>query len=155
VVVNAFGISLKFGRAGLAVGATAGLGYLAWELLFRNKGNKQPSIYIEQADKDRGAGGYDPKDPKNNKGDRITNTITKVEFFRQIKDQYEYWQDGIYRLKDRVSGFLDGKAKYLKWDSCHNDVEVYDKAKNHLGSLDPKTMQLYKGPVGPRTMCGK
>lgn len=45
-------------------------------------------------------------------------------------------------------GFLDGEAYYLQWDHLHNDVEVYSWSRKHLGSLDPKTLRLYRGPQG-------
>ena len=85
-----------------------------------------------------GSGGGDPNDPKDKNG-RIINT-------RQCKDQYEHYKDGIYRLTDKAKGFFDGKAHYLQWDHLHNDIEVYSKAEKHIGSMDPKTLQLYKGP---------
>ena len=87
------------------------------------------------------------KGPENNNNQRIINVITKAEFFKRCSDRYEHWIDGIYKLKDKALGFLDGKAYFLQWDHLHNDVEVYNKGKMHLGSLDPLTLILYKGPV--------
>lgn len=149
------GLSLSAGPAGLAVGCVTGLGLLGYHFFYKTRDRAQNYFYLERADKNSGPGGQDPNDPKKKLDDRITNTITKVEFFRQLKDQYEYWKDGIYRLKDRAMGLLDGKAYYLQWDNLHNDLEVYSKTKNHLGSLDPKTLNLYKGPVYGRNFPGR
>ena len=33
-----------------------------------------------------------------------------------------------------------------EWDHTHNDIEVYDRKGIHLGSMDPVTGELYKGP---------
>ena len=35
-----------------------------------------------------------------------------------------------------------------KWDHLHNDIEVFSKRGEHLGSMDPGTGILYKGPKG-------
>jgi len=81
---------------------------------------------------------------------RVINKITKTEFFKQVKDQYEHWQNGIYKRKPAAKGIEN--AEYLKWDYRHNDVEAYSKAQVHLGSINPNTLKLYKPPVIPRAM---
>lgn len=144
------GFYASLGPVGLGIGIFTGLGVVGYQYFFCNK--KESGIYLERLDHNGGSGGHDPNDPKKKLGDRIINTITKAEFFRQLKDQYEHWKDGIYRLKDRAIGLLDGKAEFLKWDNLHNDVEVYNRSERHMGSLDPKTLQLYKGAVGGRKM---
>ena len=126
------------------------------EWMQTTKDSKQQSNYVRVNDPhQKGFIGHqdpqDPKDPKDNK-DRIINTISSTEFFRQCKDRYERWRDGIYRLKDRAIGFLNGKAHYLQWDKLHNDVEVYNKNGEHLGSLDPKKLELYKNKVHGRKL---
>jgi len=154
--LSAGGLYASLGPVGLGLGIFTGLGFIGYQYFFGD--TKEKGIYLERIDpncRSVGEGPNDPKDPKNKNGDRIINTITKVEFFRQLKDQYEYWKDGMYGLKDRVNGLLDGKAYYLQWDNLHNDVEVYSKGKTHLGSLDPKTLNLYKGPVYGRNFPGR
>jgi len=141
---------VSLGPAGLALGVFTGMGIVGYQYFFGDK--KKGGIYLERVDPNCRSGGGGPKDPKKGPNDRIINTVTKVEFFRQLKDQYEYWKDGIYKLKDRAMGLLDGKAYYLQWDNLHNDVEVYSKGKTHLGSIDPKTLQLYKVAVYNRRM---
>jgi len=68
----------------------------------------------------------------------------------KIKDEYEHWQNGIYKRKPRCKGVEN--AEYLKWDHRHNDVEAYSKGQMHLGSINPNTLKLYKPPVIPRAM---
>lgn len=149
--VFAGGLGLTAGPTGLIIGGMAGLSWVGYNLFFKKDKAHQNRVYIEQADRTHNKGPEGPQDPKDpNK--RIINTITKAEFFRQVKDQYEHWKNQVYMLKTRAEGLLNGKAHYLQWDHRHNDVEVYDKAKNHLGSLDPKTLKLYKGPVPFRDM---
>jgi filamentous hemagglutinin len=38
------------------------------------------------------------------------------------------------------------------WDYVHNDIEIYDRFGNHIGSMDPQTGLRYKGPVVGRTI---
>jgi hypothetical protein len=140
------GFGLAMGPTGLVIGGITGLGWLGYNLFFKKDKQKQNVVHIERANREPGEGDGPEKDPKK----RIINTMTKAEFFRQVKDQYEHFKDTVYQLKDRAAGLLDGKAQYLKWDHLHSDVEVFNRGKDHLGSLDPKTMQLYKGPVSGR-----
>lgn len=92
--------------------------------------------------------------PQNNNNDgdgskeRKKNTLTKSEFFKKVKDNYEYYRDGIYRRKRNAQGIEN--AEYLQWDHLHGDVEAYSKAEHHIGSIDPQTLRLYKGPVFAR-----
>jgi len=94
-----------------------------------------------------GGGPSNYQDPKNDEDKkRVTNEIHKSEFFKRISDRYECWRDGIYKAKRNAEKLGNGKAEYLEWDYLHNDVEAYSKGKQHLGSVDPKTLELYKGP---------
>ncbi len=36
-----------------------------------------------------------------------------------------------------------------KWDYTHNDIEIFNKRGEHLGSMDPLTAVRYKGPKHP------
>lgn len=83
--------------------------------------------------------------------ERKTNTIEKSEFFNnpRIKSNYEHLREGVYRLKPNGTPVVEN-AKFLHWDKQHKDVEVYNEGEKHLGSLDPKTLKLYKPPVFPR-----
>ncbi|MDX8045706.1 SAR2788 family putative toxin [Gracilibacillus sp. S3-1-1] len=56
-----------------------------------------------------------------------------------------------FRGKTKTDG--SGKKKrYYEWDNTHNDIEVYDNKGKHLGSMDPLTGEMYKGPVRGRTI---
>jgi hypothetical protein len=52
--------------------------------------------------------------------------------------------------------FKDGLRRQGKeiwdWDKLHNDIEVYDTRGRHLGSRNPTTGEMYKGPVKGRTI---
>ncbi len=96
------------------------------------------------------ASGSPKKDPEEEDDDdsnnkRIINKITKTEFFKKVKDKYEHYKDSIYRRKKNAQGIEN--AEYLQWDHVHGDIEAYNKAGRHIGSIDPKTLRLYKGPV--------
>jgi hypothetical protein len=90
------------------------------------------------------------------KKERKVNQVTKQEFFNCpiIRANYEHYRNGIYKLKTRGNPIVKN-AEYLQWDHLHNDVEVYSDSETHLGSLDPKTMNLYKPPVRNRPFPGK
>lgn len=79
------------------------------------------------------------------------NTVAKQEFFRrpEIEGNYEHFKGKTYRLKKGAVPIVKD-AYYLQWDHLHGDVEVWNKREKHVGSLDPKSLKLYKGPVGPR-----
>jgi hypothetical protein len=79
---------------------------------------------------------------------RIVNTMQRQEFFKKpnIKKNYRpIGNDGIWQKKPGASGLKN--AEYLQWDHKHNEVEVYNKKKIHLGALDPQTEEYYKPAV--------
>jgi len=84
-------------------------------------------------------------DDDNDDKERKKNTLTKSEFFKKVKDNYEHYRDGIYRRKRNAEGVEN--AEYLQWDHLHGDVEAYSKSRVHIGSIDPEKLTLYKGPV--------
>ena len=51
-----------------------------------------------------------------------------------------------YKGKTRT----DCKGKKYEWDHTHNDIEVYNKRGEHLGSMNPKTGEMYKPAVSGR-----
>lgn len=83
--------------------------------------------------------------------ERKINEIEKPEFFNnpRIKSNYEHYRKEVYRLKPNGTPVAKN-AEYLHWDKLHKDVEVYSKTEKHLGSLDPKTLKLYKPPIPGR-----
>lgn len=135
-----FGEGLKF--AGLTIGTTFLGSYVGMQLHNRQKQKDQNcnlSLHIIPC----GNPCPDPDDDENN--ERKFNTISKSEFFKKVKNDYEHYKNGIYRRKKGAKGIE--KAEYLEWDHLHGDVEAYAKGGKHLGSIDPKTLKIYKGPV--------
>ena len=64
----------------------------------------------------------------------------------------------VWNKLERVKGSdmkKSGKGrntKYYAWDHTHNDIEVYNRYGEHLGSMNPTTGEMYKGPVAGRTI---
>lgn len=85
--------------------------------------------------------------PRNKVNQRIINTIGKSEFFNKVRDRYYHLKNGIYRAKCKQDRLANGKAEYLEWDYLHSDIEAYSNSKDHLGSINPNTLELYKGPA--------
>ncbi|MGR5984449.1 SAR2788 family putative toxin [Bacillus cytotoxicus] len=56
-----------------------------------------------------------------------------------------------HKGKTKTSG-KGSKKKYYEWDHTHNDIEVYDSKGKHLGSMDPLTGDMIKGPVKGRSI---
>ncbi|MGH0590024.1 SAR2788 family putative toxin [Bacillus mycoides] len=56
-----------------------------------------------------------------------------------------------HKGKTKASG-KGSKKKYYEWDHTHNDIEVYDSKGKHLGSMDPLTGDMIKGPVKGRSI---
>lgn len=86
---------------------------------------------------------------KDDTKERKINTINKQDFFKNkaIADNYEHVRDGIYRLKTGGTAVVKD-AHYIRWDYLHGDVEVWNKSRSHLGSLDPEILDLYRPSQG-------
>jgi hypothetical protein len=54
-----------------------------------------------------------------------------------------------YRGKTKTNG-KGRNQKFYEWDYTHNDIEVYDRNGNHLGSMDPISGDMIKPPVKGR-----
>lgn len=68
----------------------------------------------------------------------------------RVKENYEPTNRGTLKLKDRGIPLKDknGRDVYeFKCDHSHNDIEMMDKRGNHLGSMDPITLEMYKDAV--------
>ena len=105
------------------------------------------------------ATGGSPKGPRKNDDEekRKVNTLEKPEAAKRIKDRYKSCRDGKYRLRERKQGFKDKRgreARMLEWDNTHKDWEAYEsldgKPNTHIGSLDPKTCEVYKPALESR-----
>jgi len=51
-----------------------------------------------------------------------------------------------YRGDIKTNGETGDKKRYYRWDNTHNDIEVYNRRGEHLGSMDPRTGKMYRGP---------
>jgi hypothetical protein len=69
--------------------------------------------------------------------------------FNVTRAESEVWRSFLpYRGITRTNGLQGRAARYYEWDFTHNDIEVYDRNGNHLGSMNPVTGEMYKGPAG-------
>jgi Cytotoxic len=59
-----------------------------------------------------------------------------------IWNNFDRYQGKTRRDKDRL----------FEWDNLHGDIEVYNKRGEHLGSMNPFTGEMHKGPVKGRTL---
>ncbi|MCJ1989080.1 hypothetical protein GYN21_02500 [Lactococcus piscium] len=68
------------------------------------------------------------------------------------KSESKIWR-GFRNYKNGIKTSGSGKKqKYYKWDHTHNDIEVFDSKRNHLGSMEPTTGEMYKPAVKGRTL---
>lgn len=69
------------------------------------------------------------------------------------KSESKVWKEfNNYKKDIKTNGQTGSKQRFYKWDYTHNDIEVYNKGGKHLGSMDPVTGKMYKGPVPGRTL---
>ena len=79
--------------------------------------------------------------------------MTKQEFFKKAEIAQDYQKvssSDVWRRKPKSYGI--NNAEYLEWDHLHNEVEAYDKCRDHLGAIDPKTNKIYKYAVKGRRL---
>jgi hypothetical protein len=63
------------------------------------------------------------------------------------------WQDlQQFRGSIRTNGLAGASRRLFEWDYTHGDIEVYNGRGVHLGSMDPVTGEMSKGPVPGRTI---
>lgn len=60
-----------------------------------------------------------------------------------------------YRGAVKTNGLSGRNKEYYQWDFTHSDIEVYNDKKDHIGSMDPKTGEIYKPKVPGRNIRGK
>ncbi len=73
----------------------------------------------------------------------IVVAVSKVE--SPIWQGFQAW-----RGQTKTNGESGSKRRYYEWDNTHEDIEVYDSNGKHLGSMDPMTGTMTKGPVSGR-----
>jgi hypothetical protein len=97
-----------------------------------------------------------PKKPDEPK-ERRKQPLSKTEAYAKIKDRYEHFEGNKYRIRDGKDPIkIKGKSvERVEWDHSHGgEWEAYPKKKggDHMGALDPETLELYKPPVKGRTV---
>ena len=98
----------------------------------------------EKSGSKAGEGTSEPKEDKDSAKERVENPS---------KGESKVWKDlDNVKGKDRKTSGKGKNKKYYEWDNTHNDIEVYDKNGNHLGSMDPTTGEMYKPAVPGRTI---
>lgn len=68
------------------------------------------------------------------------------------KSESPVWKKLENYKKDIKKGGSGKKTRYYRWDHTHDDIEVYNHKGRHLGSMNPVTGEMYKGPVSGRTL---
>ena len=57
-----------------------------------------------------------------------------------------------HKGKTKTNGLKGKSQRFYEWDYTHNDIEVFNGGKRHLGSMDPKTGEMIKPPVPGRML---
>lgn len=99
-----------------------------------------------------------PQDPKGPK-ERKFNQTQRTEAMKEVKKNYRFDNSSkTYKLKDNgkaITCSRTGKAvEIVYWDGQHGDIEAWKGLRRgqHMGSLDPQTWEMYKGPDLNRTL---
>jgi hypothetical protein len=86
---------------------------------------------------------------KSHNKDKKNTPHKKNDIFRAtspIWDSFKNYKKGI-----RTTG-TGRKQRFYEWDHTHNDIEVYDHNRAHIGSMNPVSGELYKDRVVGRTL---
>ena len=57
-----------------------------------------------------------------------------------------------YKGTVKTNGLRGKNKEFYQWDFTHNDIEVFNKDRQHLGSMDPQTGKIYKPAVPARKL---
>jgi len=124
------------------------------DLAKKSKSNNSSKTTKEQSTATAAAPNNHPnQDNKENKQEDEKKSNDKNERkFNVNKSESPVWK----RLKNagnnlKESGRGRSKQSY-QWDHTHNDIEVYDRNGNHMGSMNPETGKMYKPKVVGRTI---
>lgn len=127
--------------------------------LMRKEVKKLPKAQIEknkakeEAQKVASGG---PKKPDDEKKKRKINPDTFKRDLKEnplVKQNYSPHKNGNLKLNDRGIPLKDSFGREIhemKTDFRHFDWEAIAKNGDHLGSIDPITLEVYKGAVGTR-----
>lgn len=71
--------------------------------------------------------------------------VEEARLVRVVARREPFSRDGT-----KTNGLSGSEKRFYKRDYTHNDIEIYNKNGQHLGSIDPQTGNLYKGAVKGR-----
>jgi len=125
---------------GLAI--VAGAGFVAYNMSHGNKSDSLKALAMMRGDAVSSPGSPMPDpDDENDRKQNISKQESKV------------WKNlHSHRGKTKTNGLTGKNRRYYEWDHTHNDIEVYDSKGRHMGSMDPKSGQMYKNAVQGRTI---
>ena len=121
--------TFKGAAAGLAVGrpvcifiaklgAAAAVAETAADNMYLNQNNKE----------NEGDGGEKTQGESTKRVANLSKAESKV--WKELKP---------HRGDIKTNGLTGKKKRYYQWDKLHKDIEVYDRNRRHLGSMDPTT----------------
>ena len=148
------GLAWLFGGGIEFVGVTVGAAILGTAVgvhIHKKQVNSDAARFTVSPQMGGMCSGYNPDPDDDENKERKFNTISKSEFFKKVEKDYKYRQDGIYQKKRGSKGVEN--AEYIQWDNLHKDVEAYSRDRWHIGSIDPKTLKLYKPAVVTRRLA--
>jgi len=145
--VTACGLSVALGPAGLAVGATAGIGYFLYNIFSKNK----DKLYLERSGQNGSPSGNNPKEPKNKKNkaypedEQTKNTKKRDATFKSERDARNLARTKVGKdpvdIGDNKIRSQDGKWQYR---AKPNDVTgMHGEGEHiHLERLNPETGEV-------------
>lgn len=86
--------------------------------------------------------------PPKPKPDRKKNTCTKSN-----SPQWKNLEP--YRGDIKTNGESGKDRRFYTWDHTHDEIEVWDRRGDHLGSIDPATGETIKSARSDRTIRDK
>ena len=106
------------------------------ESIFERKSTKGSNASASTPQQSSGAstGGAMPEDPDDDKERKSGCKKQESPVWKELRP---------YKRKTRI----DARGKKYEWDNTHKDIEVYNKRGEHLGSMNPKTGEMYKPAV--------
>ena len=107
----------------------------------RNKKNKRHGSHGRNKNKNQ--------QKEINEKNRIKDTMSKTEFFQIYGEKYQHYRGDVYRLKDRAEPIVKD-AKFIQWDGCHAEVEIFKDKDIHLGAISSRTLKYVSQAVKSR-----
>jgi hypothetical protein len=147
--VSVCGLSFALGPAGLAVGATAGVGYFLYNIFSNNK----DKLYLEKSDQNYSSDGNNKKDPKNKKDRKfpppppLGNKNDKDKAVELgSKTGYQFKKGADVDLRGSEKTFDDSlNEAFNKTGTPKSEFEVIEWGKDAQGKSFPVEWQAKNG----------